>query len=129
MPTDVTPVPGFDLPAQPPDVGLDSTAVNAGLVNSMKPDAQGYTGRHPFASVAGPATGRINFQATGALVCANCHSTLNHIAPLFANFDENGIYRETIAVKTSLVGTPPLRPSRPCSARPGRSRQTTGRPS
>lgn len=65
-----------------------------------------YTGVHPFASVPSLATGRVNFQDTSSVICANCHTTMNHIAPLFAYFDENGAYQTSIAVKTPLTGAP-----------------------
>ena len=40
-----------------------------------------YTGVWPFNSIASPTNGggRINFQDTSAVICANCHSTLNHL--------------------------------------------------
>jgi hypothetical protein len=34
--------------------------------------------------------GTIDFHDTSAVICANCHSTMNHMAPLFANFDDAG---------------------------------------
>ncbi len=59
-----------------------------------------YTSPWPFASVA---TAPIDFQDTKSVICANCHTTINHVAPLFANFDENGAYQPKIAVKTPLA--------------------------
>jgi hypothetical protein len=56
-----------------------------------------YTSPWPFASIA---TAPIDFQDTKSVICANCHTTINHVAPLFANFDENGAYQPKIAVKT-----------------------------
>jgi hypothetical protein len=50
--------------------------------------------------------GRVNFQDTAAVICANCHSTLNHLTPLFANYDEKGDYQTAIAVPTPLDGAP-----------------------
>jgi hypothetical protein len=66
-----------------------------------------YTGVHPFESVPGLETGRVNFRDVSAVICANCHSTMNHIAPLFANFDDQGMYQPEISVATPLEGAPP----------------------
>jgi hypothetical protein len=65
-----------------------------------------YTGVFPFTSVPSLETGRVNFQDTSAVICANCHSTMNHIAPLFAYFDDQGMYQADIAVATPLEGAP-----------------------
>jgi hypothetical protein len=66
-----------------------------------------YTGLYPFNSIGSPTTGgRVNFLDTSAVICANCHSTINHIAPLFANYDINGAYQAQIAVPTPLDGAP-----------------------
>ena len=51
-----------------------------------------YTSPWPFASITGGTTAKINFQDTSAVICANCHTTMNHIAPLFGHFDMNGQY-------------------------------------
>jgi hypothetical protein len=64
-----------------------------------------YLGVWPFGSGASPNTGgRINFQDVESTVCMNCHQTINHIAPLFAYYDETGAYRNTIAVRTPFDG-------------------------
>ena len=77
---------------------------------SASPVAMGqslYTSPWDFDSIAGGATANINFQDTSAVICANCHTTLNHIAPLFAYFDANGKYvANTIQVQTPIV--PPV---------------------
>ena len=77
---------------------------------STTPQAMGsslYTSPWPFSSIAGGPTANINFQDTSAVICANCHTTLNHIAPLFAYFDDNGNYvAGTIQVQTPIV--PPV---------------------
>jgi hypothetical protein len=66
-----------------------------------------YTSPWAFSSIAGGATANINFQDTSAVICANCHTTLNHIAPLFSYFDDNGNYvAGTIQVQTPIV--PPV---------------------
>ncbi len=59
-----------------------------------------YTSPWPFASVA---TAPINFQDTSSVVCANCHTTANHRAPLFGNFDDKGMYQSTVQVQTPTV--------------------------
>jgi hypothetical protein len=67
-----------------------------------------YTSTWPFQSIASPTNGggRINFQDTSAVICANCHSTLNHLTPLFANYDDQGAFQMNIAVPTPLDGAP-----------------------
>jgi hypothetical protein len=67
-----------------------------------------YTGVWPFQSIASPTNGggRINFQDTSAVICANCHSTLNHLTPLFAFYDDQGVYQQAISVPTPLDGAP-----------------------
>jgi hypothetical protein len=74
--------------------------------------AGAYTSPWPFTSVTG-GTGpniRINFQDTSSVVCANCHTTMNHQAPLFAYFDDNGAYTPgQIQVKTPSQGNPTSR--------------------
>ncbi|MFT3699209.1 MAG: DUF1588 domain-containing protein [Kofleriaceae bacterium] len=66
-----------------------------------------YTGVWPFASIAGADNGgRIDFHDVSATICANCHSSINHIAPLFANYDMNGAFQTAIAVPTPLDGAP-----------------------
>lgn len=65
-----------------------------------------YIGVWPFQSISGLSTGRVNFQDVSAVVCANCHQSLNHIAPLFANYDIMGVYKPTIAVPTPLDNSP-----------------------
>jgi len=65
-----------------------------------------YTGVWPFASISGLQTGRVDFQDVSAVVCANSHQTINHNAPLFANYDEDGAYQTSISVATPLEGAP-----------------------
>jgi hypothetical protein len=62
-----------------------------------------YTGPWPFQSVA---TAPIDFQDTSSVVCANCHVTLNRLAPLFANFDEDGQWMGSSQVMTPTVPDP-----------------------
>jgi len=49
----------------------------------------------------------VDFQDTSSLICANCHSTMNHQAPLFANFGATGMYvAGAIQVQTPVAGNP-----------------------
>ena len=48
----------------------------------------------------------IDFQDTSSVICANCHATMNRIAPLFAHFDENGALQETPQVFTPTSPEP-----------------------
>ncbi len=65
-----------------------------------------YTGTFPFDSIAAPPLGRVNFQDVTSVLCANCHSNINHIAPLFAHYDQQGQYQSDIVVPTPLAGNP-----------------------
>ncbi len=87
----------FDCTKFPAEVG--ATPIDVG-------GASPYLGVWPFASISGLQTGRVDFQDVSAVVCANCHQTLNHIAPLFANYDDDGVYRAAISVPTPLDGAP-----------------------
>ncbi len=71
--------------------------------------ASPYIGVWPFNSIASPTNGngRVNFQDVSAVICANCHSTINHIAPLFAYYDMAGKYQSQISVPTPLDKAPP----------------------
>jgi hypothetical protein len=62
-----------------------------------------YTGPWPFTSIG---TTPINFQDTSSVVCANCHVTINRIAPLFANFNGEGQWMNTSQVMTPTVPDP-----------------------
>jgi len=55
----------------------------------------GYSNKWPVNEIAGTCNGgRIDFHAYNASnVCANCHSTWNHRAPLFSQFDSKGVYQ------------------------------------
>ena len=69
--------------------------------------AQAYTAPWPFESIAGAGNGgTVDFHDTSAVVCANCHATMNHLAPLFANFDDQGQLQNTIQVQTPNEGAP-----------------------
>ncbi|HET9620032.1 MAG TPA: hypothetical protein VFP84_01605 [Kofleriaceae bacterium] len=67
-----------------------------------------YLGVWPFTSIAGKKSGvgRIDFQDTTSTMCADCHETLNHIAPLFGNYDTKGVYQTTPQVTLPLDGAP-----------------------
>ena len=69
--------------------------------------AEPFTSPWPFDSISGTSNGgTINFLDTSAVICAKCHSTMNHIAPLFAYFDEQGQLKGDIQVKTPNDGAP-----------------------
>ncbi|MBX3246623.1 MAG: DUF1588 domain-containing protein [Myxococcales bacterium] len=66
-----------------------------------------YLAPWPFESIAGALNGgRVDFHDTSSVICANCHATMNHIAPLFANFREDGMWSNDIAVPLPLEGAP-----------------------
>jgi hypothetical protein len=67
-----------------------------------------YHGAWPFGSIASPGNGggRIDFLDATTAVCADCHETMNHQAPLFANYDDHGVYGDAIAVSLPLDGSP-----------------------
>jgi hypothetical protein len=76
---------------------------------SATPVAKGsgqYTSPWAFDSITGGASAPINFQDTSAIICANCHTTMNHMAPLFANFDAAGAYQTSIQVFTPTAANP-----------------------
>lgn len=88
----------FDCTAFPAE--LNGTPTDIGAVEP-------YQSPWPFDSIAGATNGgTINFLDTSAVVCAKCHSTMNHLAPLFANFDDAGQLKGTIQVKTPNDGAP-----------------------
>jgi hypothetical protein len=76
---------------------------------SANPVAMGsgqYTSPWPFTSITGGASAPINFQDTSAIICANCHTSLNHFVPLFANFDAAGVFQTTPQVHTPTPMAP-----------------------
>ncbi len=62
-----------------------------------------YTSPWDFESVA---TEPIDFQDTSSVICANCHTTMNRLAPLFANFDEDGNLQNDSQVMTPTAPDP-----------------------
>lgn len=80
--------------------------------NPVEMGAGSYAGLFDFDSISGTSNGgRIDFLDTSSVVCANCHSTMNHLTPLFAYFDEAGQQSGQMAVPTPLDGTPLAQPS------------------
>ncbi|NUP09626.1 MAG: DUF1588 domain-containing protein [Polyangiaceae bacterium] len=69
----------------------------------LQVDGKDYTAPYPFDSIS---SSPINFLDTQSVVCANCHQTLNRVAPLFANFDADGMWQAGIAVQTPLAPEP-----------------------
>jgi uncharacterized protein DUF1549 len=68
---------------------------------------QSYTSPWDFKSIAGTDNGgRIDFHDVSSAICANCHTSSNHRAPLFANFDEAGAYQPTIQVQVPVAMLP-----------------------
>jgi hypothetical protein len=69
------------------------SAFPAEYASNTRPMGVGtYTSPWDFDSITGGASAKINFKDTSAIICANCHTSLNHIAPLFGHFDMNGQY-------------------------------------
>jgi hypothetical protein len=75
--------------------------------NPQQMGAGTYTSPWAFNSITGGNAARINFQDTSSVICANCHTTMNHIAPAFAFHNANGMYvANTIQVTTPSQGNP-----------------------
>ena len=65
-----------------------------------------YSSPWPITSISGSlntTAPKIDFHDTSAVICANCHTTMNHIAPLFAKFDAVGNLTSTIQVITPVA--------------------------
>lgn len=68
-----------------------------------------YTAALPFQSITGKDNkpdAKIDFHDTKAVICANCHANLNHIAPLFLNYDDQGGLSDKSQVKVPIPGEP-----------------------
>ena len=68
-----------------------------------------YVNPWPFSSITGHETAtapKIDFQDDKSIICANCHSTMNHQAPLFANFSATGVPQNTIQVQVPVPNSP-----------------------
>jgi hypothetical protein len=80
--------------------------------STPKPMGNGtFTGAAPFESIAGKQNTatpnpKIDFQDTSAVICANCHTTLNFIAPLFTNYDDKGLLQAASQVDVPVPGNP-----------------------
>lgn len=71
-----------------------------------------YTAPWDFESISGHDNGgRIDFHDTSSVICANCHATMNHLAPLFGRFDAMGQWQDDFVVTLPLDGTPTARRS------------------
>lgn len=69
----------------------------------QKMNGKDYTAPWAFESISNAP---IDFRDTQSVVCANCHATLNHVAPLFAHFDEDGMWQDGFAVVTPIAPEP-----------------------
>jgi Protein of unknown function (DUF1588) len=72
-----------------------------------------FTGAQSFDAITGKKNdpkARIDFQDTSAVICANCHSTMNHIAPLFINYDDKGLLQAASQVEVPIPGNPKAAP-------------------
>lgn len=65
-----------------------------------------YSSPWPFKSITGGDGAPIDFHDAKSVVCANCHSTMNHLAPLFARFDGKGQWQMGIQVVTPIKDQP-----------------------
>jgi hypothetical protein len=87
----------FACRKQPAELSMMSIPMGAG----------DYTSPWPFESIAGTSNGgRLDFLDTSSAICANCHSTSNHRAPLWAVFDANGQQQPTFQVNIPIQGVP-----------------------
>ena len=73
----------------------------------------GYQNKWPVNEIAGACNGgRVDFHAYNVgNICSNCHSTWNHRAPLFSQFDSKGVYQMLTpageyAVLVPVAGSP-----------------------
>jgi hypothetical protein len=76
----------------------------------IKMGAGYYNSPWDFQSITGKQNkpdAKIDFHDAAAVVCAGCHSTMNHQAPLFMNFDDKGVYNAAqVGVLVPVPGTP-----------------------
>ncbi len=73
------------------------------VTTPTKVDGKDFTSPWDFNSIGNDP---INFQDTKSVVCANCHTTINHLAPLFGNFDDMGQLQNKISVMTPIAPDP-----------------------
>jgi len=71
--------------------------------NPVEKGAGQFSSPWAFESIANAPIG---FQDTSAVVCANCHTTMNHLAPLFGNFDKDGMWKGDFQVQTPTTPDP-----------------------
>jgi hypothetical protein len=72
-----------------------------------------YTNPWPFEALQGKLNdpkARIDFQDTSAVICANCHNTINRIAPFFINYDDKGKLQTSPQVEVPIPGNPKAAP-------------------
>jgi hypothetical protein len=62
-----------------------------------------YTSPWDFESISDTP---VDFRDVSAVICANCHTTMNHQASLFGHFDADGMWQEGIAVMTPTAPEP-----------------------
>lgn len=75
----------------------------------IKINDKAYASPWPISSLA---TTPINFQdTTNTAICASCHGTMHHIAPLFAYFDAMGQWQPSIQVYTPATEVYPTAPT------------------
>ena len=68
-----------------------------------------YTNPRSFDDITGKVNtpkARIDFQDTSAVICANCHGSLNTVAPFFINYDDKGLLQAAPQVEVPIPGTP-----------------------
>jgi hypothetical protein len=66
----------------------------------------GYVSPWSWSSITGGPEAKVDFLASEGVICANCHTTWNHRAPLWGNFDSNGQYQANIVVLAPIIGLP-----------------------
>lgn len=66
----------------------------------------GYAAPWDWNSITGGPGSTVDFHLAEGVICANCHATWNHRAPLWGNFDEFGMYQPDIVVHAPTVGLP-----------------------
>jgi hypothetical protein len=71
--------------------------------DSVPKGAGQYTSPWSFESISNTP---IDFRDTSAVICANCHTTMNHQAALFGHFDADGMWSDAIAVMTPTAPEP-----------------------
>lgn len=66
----------------------------------------GYVSPWSWTSITGGPEAKVDFLESDGVICANCHATWNHRAPLWGNFDSNGQYQPNIVVLAPIIGLP-----------------------